>query len=186
LPTGPGEEKRLAASDLKEYYSAMWFPSGKRILFVAAGSDGHPRSYVQNIDGGAASPIGDEVMQAVLVSPDEKLLAGIDSAGGYVLRPLAGGDARPIRGILPSDDLIQWSTDGRFLYVRGPGDSPLEFFRVNLSTGRRELWKRIEATDPVGWIGIQPASVRMTPDGKSYAYSYWKTLTELYLVDNLK
>ena len=186
LPTGPGEEKRLPASDLTEYYSAAWFPSGKRILFVAAGSDAQPRSYVQDIDGGAVRPIGDEIIQAVLISPDEKLLAGIGSAGGYVLRPVAGGDTRPIRGLLPNDDLIQWSADGRFLYVRGAGDSTLEFFRVNLSTGRRELWKRIEPADPVGWIGIQPAAVRMTPDGKSYAYSYWKTLTELYLADNLK
>jgi hypothetical protein len=26
----------------------------------------------------------------------------------------------------------------------------------------------------------------MTPDGRSYAYSYWKVLTELFLVDGLK
>jgi eukaryotic-like serine/threonine-protein kinase len=186
LPTGPGEEKRLATSDLKEYYSATWFPSGRRILFVAAGSDAQPRSYVQDVDGGAPRPIGDQIMQAVLVSPDEKLLAGIGSAGAYVLRSVDGGDVRPIRGVLPSDDLIQWSSDGRYLFVRGPGDSSLEFFRIDLVTERRELWKRIEPADPVGLIGIQPAAVRITPDGKSYVYSYWKTLTELYLVDNLK
>jgi Tol biopolymer transport system component len=186
LPTGPGEEKRLAPSGLTEYYSAAWFPSGKRVLFVAAGSDAQPHSYVQDVYGGAARPISDETMQAVLVSPDEKLLAGIGSAGDYVLRPVDGGQTQPIRGALPGDDLIQWSADGRFLYVRGPGDSSLEFFRVNLATGRREPWKRIEAADPVGLIGIQPGAVHMTPDGRSYAYSYWKTLTELYLVDSLK
>jgi eukaryotic-like serine/threonine-protein kinase len=186
LPTGSGEEKRLPVSDLTEYYSATWFPGGHRILFVAAGSDAHPRSYVQDIDGGAPRAVGDETMQAVLVSPDEKLLAGIGSAGGYVLYPIDSGVTRPIRGALPGDDLIQWSADGRFLYVRAPGDSSLEFFRVNLATGRRELWKRIEPADPVGLIGIQPAAVHMTPDGRSYTYSYWKTLTELYLVDNLK
>jgi serine/threonine protein kinase/Tol biopolymer transport system component len=186
LPTGPGEEKRLAASGLKEYYSAAWFPRGKRILFVAAGSDAQPHSYIQDVDGGIARAIGNDTMQAVLISPDEKWLAGIDSVNGYVLRPVDGGEARPIRGALPGDDLIQWSADGRFIFVRAPGDSPLEFVRVNLATGRREPWKRIEAADPVGLIGIQAAAVHMTPDGKSYAYSYWKTLTELYLVDNLK
>jgi Tol biopolymer transport system component len=186
LPTGPGAEKRLAASGLKEYYSAVWFPSGKRILFVAADSDTKPRSYIQDIDGGIARPISNETLQAVLVSPDEKLLAGIGSAGRFVLRPIDGGETRPIRGALPGDELIQWSADGRFLYVRAPGDSSLEFFRVNLATGRRESWKEIDVADPVGLIGIQPAAVRMTPDGKSYAYSYWRTLTELYLVDNLK
>ena len=186
LPTGPGEEKRLAASGLKEYYSAAWFAGGKRIVFVAAGSDAHPHSYIQDVDGGGARPVGDGTMQAVLISPDEKWLAGIDSAKGYVLWPVDDGEARPIRGVRPGDDLIQWSADGRFIFVRAPGDSSLEFFRIDLAMGRREPWKRIEAADPVGLIGIQPAAVHITPDGRSYAYSYWKTLTELYLVDNLK
>ena len=64
LPTGPGEEKRLPPSGLTEYYSATWFPGGHRILFVAAGSDAQPRSYIQDVDGGDARPIADEEMQA--------------------------------------------------------------------------------------------------------------------------
>ena len=190
LPTGPGEEKRLLPSGLTEYYSAAWFPDGKRILFVAAGSatgsNAQPRSYVQDVDGGEARAITDDTVQAVLVSPDGKLLAAVDAAGDYELRPVDGGEPRPIRGALPGDELVQWSSDGTFLYVRGMDDSAVEFFRVNLVTGRREPWKRVEAADPVGLIGIQPAAVHMTPDGRSYVYSYWKTLTELYLVDGLK
>ena len=186
LPTGPGEEKSLPSSGLNEYYSARWFPDGKRILLVAAGSDGKPRSYVQDLDGGGAKAITDETVQAVLVSPDGKLFAAIDAAGHYELRPVNGGEPRPIRGALSGDELVQWSADGRFLYVQGLDDSAVEFFRLNLVTGRRESWKRVEAADPVGLIGIQPASVHITPDGKSYVYSYWKTLTELYLADNLK
>jgi Tol biopolymer transport system component len=186
LPTGPGEEKRLPASSLKEYYSAAWFPDGKRILFVAAGTDGHPRSYVQNLDGGAAVPIGDETLRAVLVSPDGKFLAGMNSARDYVLHSVSAGNSHPIRGVSPGDDLIQWSSDGRFLYVRGPDESSLDFFRLDLATGRRQPWKRIQPADAVGMIGIQSAAVHMTPDARSVAYSYWKTLTELYLVENLK
>jgi Tol biopolymer transport system component len=186
LPTGAGGEKRLPASGLKEFYSATWFPSGRRILFIAAGADAKPHSLVQDIDGGTARPISDDTMQAVLVSPDEKLLAGIDSEGRCALRALDGGKTQPIRGTLPGDDLIQWSSDGRFLYVRAAGDSSLDFFRVDLATGSRGPWKKIEVTDKVGLIGIQSAAVHMTPDGKSVAYSYWKTLTELYVVDNLK
>jgi Tol biopolymer transport system component len=186
LPTGPGEEKLLPSSGLTEYYSAAWFPDGKRILFVAAGFGSQPRSYVQDVDGGEARAITDETVQAVLVSPDGKVLAAADAAGGYQLRAVEGGPLRPIRGSLPGDELVQWSADGRFLYVRGMSDSAVEFFRIDLSAGRREPWRKIEAADPVGLIGIQPASVHMTPDGRSYAYSYWKVLTELYLVDSLK
>jgi len=186
LPIGPGEAKPLPSSGLTEYYSAAWFPNGKQILFVAAGSDGRPRSYVQHVDDGEARAITDETVQAVLVSPNGEMVAAIGATGDYELRPINGGERRPIRGVLPGDELVQWSADGRFLYVRGPGDSAVEFFRLNLASGRREPWKAIKAADPVGLIGIQPASVHMTPDGGSYVYSYWKTLTELYLVDNLK
>lgn len=186
LPTGPGEERALPSSGLTEYYSASWFPDGRRILFVAAGSDTQPHSYIQDVGGGQARTVGDGTVQAVLVSPDGKDLAGIGPGGDFEMLPVDGGEPRPIRGVLPGDDLVQWSSDGRFLYLQGSGDSAVEFFRVSLATGRRESWKKAEAADPVGLIGIQPAAVRMTPDGRSYVYSYWKTLTELYLVDGLK
>jgi Tol biopolymer transport system component len=140
LPTGPGEEKRLTPTGLTEYYSATWFPNGKRILFVAGSSDGQPRSYVQDVDGEARA-ITDETEQAVLVSPDGKLLATAGAEGRFQLRPVDGGEPRPIRGALPGDELVQWSADGRLLYSRGPGGSTCDFFRVDLSTGRRTPWK---------------------------------------------
>jgi len=186
LPTGAGEEKLLPPAGLNEYYSAAWFPDGKRILFVAGSSDAGPRSYVQNVDGGEARAITDEAAQAILISPDGKTLAATDAGADYEMLDVDGGKPRQIRGPLPGDELIQWSGDGRFLYVRAPGDSAVEFFRIELATGRRDPWKRAEAGDPVGLLGIQPATVHMTPDGKSFVYSYWKALTELYLVDKLK
>jgi hypothetical protein len=133
-----------------------------------------------------ARPVGDENFRAILVSPDEKWLAGIDATGSLIVSNIDGGGARPLRGALPDDDPIQWSVDGRFLYIRGGNGSTIEFYRIDLASGNRQLWKRIEPADSVGLIAIQPAAVHITPDGRSYAYSYWKTLTELYLVDNLR
>ena len=187
LPTGPGEEQPMPSAGLTEFYSATWFPDGKRVLFVAAGSDGKPRSYIEDVNGGEARAITEETVQAVLVSPEaESSPGGHWPRGDFELRPIDGGQPRPIRGALPGDDPIQWSADGRFLYVIGMDNSTVEFFRLNLATGRRERWKKMELADPVGMIGIQPAAVRITPDGRSYVYSYWRTLTELYLVDHLK
>ena len=115
LPTGPGDEKPLPSSGLVEYYSAAWFPDGRRILFVAAGSDLQPRCYIQDVDGGAAHAISDETVQSALVSPDGKLLA-VGADGDFQLRPSDGGEPRPIRGPLLGDELIQWSSDGRFRF----------------------------------------------------------------------
>jgi serine/threonine protein kinase/Tol biopolymer transport system component len=186
LPTGPGNEKRLPASGIVQFYSAVWFPDGKRILIVGEGPDHRPRSYVQDVAGGEARAVTDEPLQATLISPDGRFMAGLGAGGEYELRPVDGGEHHGIAGTLTEDELVQWSPDGRFLYVRGPNDSAIDLFRVDLSSGRREPWKRIEPADPVGLIGIQLASVHVTPDGKSYVYTYWKALTDLYLVDGLK
>jgi len=184
LPTGPGDEQVLPSSGLVEYLSAAWFPDGKRILFVGSGPDLQPRAYIQDIDGGAARAIDDEAVRSALISPSGKLLAVVSGDGEYQLRPV-DGEPQEIHGALPGDQIIQWSSDGRYIFMQGPDDKAIEFFRVNLSTGNREPWKSIGAADPVGMIGFQPNSVHMTPDGKSFVYTYWKVLTELYLVDGL-
>jgi hypothetical protein len=55
---------------------------------------------------------------------------------------------------------------------------------VELATGRREPWKEIAPADLAGVQGIP--TVRFSADGKSYAYSTLRVLSDLYVVDGLK
>jgi len=55
---------------------------------------------------------------------------------------------------------------------------------VDLATGRREDWKELAPSDPAGVKTISP--VRFSADGKSYAYSYYRVLSDLYVVEGLK
>jgi WD40 repeat protein len=121
---------------------------------------------------------------AALLSPDGKTFAAIDRYGEYNLIPLAGGEAKPIDGLVPGDQLLQWSSDGRALYVRAGGDMELEIYRLDLSSGRREVWKDLKPPDPVALIGIptDPGNVRITPDGKHYVYTYWTYSNQLFTV----
>jgi hypothetical protein len=52
-----------------------------------------------------------------------------------------------------------------------------------VATGRKELWKELKTPDPVG---VQIIQVVMTPDGASYAYSFQRDITTLYLADGLR
>lgn len=187
LPTGAGELKRLPNSGIQEYYSGAWFRDGKRILFAGEGSDQIPRSFFQDVDGGEARPVTAAGVLATLISPDEKWLAAY-GPGGYSLLPVGGGEPRPIRGAEPGDDLIQWSGDGRYLYVRRLNDSAVELFRIDLSTGLRSSWETLKVPDKVGLIGIEsgPGAIRMTPDGKSVSYTFWQGRGELYIAEGLK
>jgi Tol biopolymer transport system component len=188
LPTGAGESKVLPRSGIQDYYSGAWFPDGKRILFAGEGSDHIPRSFVQDVDGGEARAVTAEGVRAALISPDGRRLAAYGPAGDYYLAPADGGKPHPIRGAEFGDELIQWSEDSRFLYVRGAEDSRVELFRIDLVSGRRELWKKLEVPDNVGFIAIEtgPGAMRMTPDGKSYVYTFWQARGELYVAAGLK
>jgi len=187
LATGAGEQKQLPRGPIQEYYSATWFPDGKRILFSGLEAGHQPRSYVQDLAGGLPRPITAEATMAALLSPDGKALATLN-VGGFSLCPLDGERCNPILGVLDEDTLLQWSADGRFLYVRGTGDLVLRIYRVNLATGQRELWKDVTPPDPVGLIGIalDPGQVRITPDGKSYVYTYWSVFSDLFVAEKLK
>jgi hypothetical protein len=104
--------------------------------------------------------------------------------GRAVLIRIDGGAARPIAGVSPGEVPTRWSADGRFLYVYSRGELPARMYRVDMTTGRRELWKEIGPSDTAGVTGV--AHVILTPDGASYVYNYARTLSDLYLVDGVR
>ena len=191
LPTGPGEARPLPRAEVVEYHYASWLPDGQQILFTGMEAGHGLRSYVQDISGGQAHPITEEGIIALLVSPDGRRVVALASdrgpGGRYYVSPLDGSDPTPIPGLEPGETPIQWSSDGRALYVRGSGDVDTKIYRVDLSSGRREQLKEI-VPDPVGLLGIEvrPGGVQITPDGKSYVYTYWTALRDLFLAEGLK
>ena len=125
---------------------------------------------------------------AALISPDGKTFAAVDRYGEYNLVPVEGGDSTPIDGLLPGDQLLQWSNDGRALYGRPQDDRELKVFRLDLASGRREIRKESKPSDDVGLVGFstEPGQVRITPDGKSYVYTYWSDLNQLIFLERAK
>ena len=192
LPTGPGEPRLLPRGEINEYHYASWFPDGQRILFTGLVDLGHGlRSYVQDISGGQPQPITEEEIIALLVSPDGKRVVawapdkGPD--GKYYLSPIDGTQSTPIPGLEMGELPIRWSTDGHALYVRASGDftTHINIYRIDLSSGRRELRKEI-VPDEVGFLGFEDRGIKITPDGKSYVYTYWTVLRDLFLAEGLK
>jgi len=53
-----------------------------------------------------------------------------------------------------------------------------------VASGRRELWKELAPVDRAGLNSI--ARVAVTPDGRTYAYSYLRILSFLQLVEGMK
>lgn len=190
LPTGIGEVKRLPRGAIVEYLDwAAWSPDGRRIFFAGQESPDVRRTYVQDIDGGDPRPVTPEGFVGMLLSPDGRTIAAIDRYGEYYLCSLDESvDPRPLAGYVDGDFLLQWSGDGRFLFVREAGNLVLRIHTLELSTGRRQFWKELIPPDPTVLIdiGSDPGQVRITPDGRSYAYTYWTFEGELYVAEGLE
>jgi len=189
LPTGPGEQKLLPRGAIREFFDwAAWSPDTGRIFFAAEEPGHRRRTYVQDIAGGPPQPVTPEGMVGTLLSPDGKLIAGGGRYGEYYLCPVGGGEPQPLEGYADGDALLQWSGDGRSLFVRAAGEMELNIFRLDLESGRRDFWKELTPPQPAGVVGVAtgPGQVRLTPDGKSYVYTYWAAPNEISLAEGLR
>ena len=189
LPTGAGQNRELDASGIKEATSLGWMPDGKEIYF--AGNDGHEwRMYVEKISGGTPQPITPaisvkpEYVEGDLTSPDGKLIFARDLSGKGWLYRLDRGEPQAIPGLMPEDIWVNWTADGRSAYVYQDKRTLAELYRLDLASGKRLLVRTLAPSDSAGLTDVRP--VRITPDGKTYAYSYDRALSVLYLGRDVK
>jgi Tol biopolymer transport system component len=182
LPTEAGQPFALPRGPIVSYQWASWFPDGKRILFSGREASGPARIYVQPVSGGPPRPVsppGFSLRSPHAVSPDGRWAAVVGPGAEGALLPLPGGAPRPIAAMRPGEVQCQWTADGRGIYVWAPGETRTEVWKIDLATGRRDLVRRLEPSDAAGLVNVSGA--RITPDGRTYAYTYDRRLSDLYL-----
>ena len=188
LPTGTGEHRQISPGGIGPEQAAAWFPDSRSIVFAGSEPGRGVRLYVQGIEGGKPRPISPEGVTSALpgfaVSPDGKFVAAVGPQRKGALFPVDGGEVRPIPGLAPGEYPLRFSSDGRSLYAWKRGDVPARVSRIDLETGRREIWKELLPADPAGVERI--SNVLVAPDGKSYAYCFARLLSDLFVVDGLK
>jgi len=184
-PTGAGEPKPIPQDGLRPV-AADWMPDGKRILFAANEPGRGVRLYLLDQAGGKARALTPEGYRLFTgtVSPDGKLVAVQGPDQRRYLYPIDGGEPVILPALTNQDTPQGWTGDGRFLYVAGRRGLPRRVDRVELATGRRELWKNLAPSDSAGVVSV--GGVRITPDGRYYVYGYLRDLSDLYLVDGLR
>jgi hypothetical protein len=61
---------------------------------------------------------------------------------------------------------------------------PAKLWRVDISSGNRDLIKQFTPGDTAGVQGIGP--IQITPDLRHYSYGFARYLTDMYSVKGLK
>jgi len=185
LTTGAGEPKELTNDNVNRGF-AHWFPDGKRVLFSGNEPGKGVRLYVYELASGKSQAITPEGVNGTrfVISPDAQWVAGIGPDQKGYLYPVGGGEPRMINGLIPGEQPITFSSDGRSLYLYQPGELPAKVDRLDLQTGKRTPWKQLMPSDPAGVENIGP--ILLTPDAKNCVYGYHRMLADLYLVEGLK
>lgn len=184
LPTGVGETRELTDNKI-DHFSVAWMPDSKSFVYSTEEPGHGRRTFLQSTEGGSAPrPLTPEGTSGSLISPDGKYLGAIDRKGQRWLYPIAGGEPQKVNiTVAPEENIMSFTSDGKGLFVR-TRTLPVRISRIDIATGRREPWKVIAPADTAGLKSVP--SLRFSSDGKSYAYSSFRILSDLYVVDGMK
>ena len=183
IPTGAGQVRTFQLPNMK-LFSVSWLPNQKQLLIRGAEVGKALRGYVFDMDNSALRPITPEGVRLTAQSSPDGKFAPVSLADGTVwLLPIAGGELRSIAAH-PPERVYGWSADGKSVYVATTGETTNNIYRVNIKTGQRELFGTVSPSDKVGVTYVSPPLV--TPDGKYYAYSYNRQISELFVVEGLQ
>jgi Tol biopolymer transport system component len=181
--------KLLKRPDLDDFYYqpwACWFPNGKKILFSANEHNSGTKLYVQDLKGKPKCITSDyegiEISSPHSISPDGKLIAVIDAEQRVCLYPTKGGKLEPLNNLNSEFLVVRWSEDGKSLFIRKRGLDSTEIYQYELTTNKK---RKVIELAPKDKTGIQEIlRVLMTPNGESYAYSYTRELSDLFILES--
>jgi eukaryotic-like serine/threonine-protein kinase len=192
VPTGAGEERRIELGSFSPE-SATFLPGGAgRLLVGGQLADGKPGLYLVELSDASSSPLAPEGWRWDAISPDGKWIL-CHRQEQLALFPLEGGVARPLS--LPDarredleklgalDNVAGWADDDHTVFTSTSG-VPGRLFRLDLRTFRATLWREVTPPDVAGVRAVSPNLI--SPDGKSYVYTFRRVLSDLYLAEGLK
>jgi len=142
-----------------------------RIFSMQLEEPGEPRpiSPSGEVDGFAVSPDG----STVALTLDRKPM----------LIKLSDGTPRPLPSGKYYELPIAWSSDGKSVFMADMLVGS-EISRLDVATGARTPWKTLLPSDSAGVTRV--TTVRMIDGGRSYAYSYVRRLSQLFVISGLK
>jgi hypothetical protein len=186
LPTGAGTARKIALPGLT-ISSGSILPDG-RTLWIRASEPGKPSvRWILPIEGGTPRLVtAEQWTRGATFMTDGRVAAHMGGGKGFILS-IDGGQRTPLKGLEPEDVMVDSdANDKRHIFVFRPQETPGRIFRIEIETGKRELWKELMPADPVG-VTRASATVAISRDRRSYAYGYVRAITsDLYVLEGLK
>src|SRR4029078_723730 len=138
------------------------------------------RSWLYDMETGNARALTPEGIQNSVLSSDAKFIVAKCLDGGNCIYKIPNGEVEKISGLKPEDLIFGATTEPQSFYVANRATSLSRKIEiVNIFTGERKPWKEIQPPDIAGVV--PPVTMKITPDGSGYVYTYRRVLADMYL-----
>jgi hypothetical protein len=142
-----------------------------RILLHASSPPGTSAGlYVTDGNGTIPKMIMADARGRVGASPDGQSILAIQN-GKRVVHSTAGSESKEMLPLLQGQFPISWASDGQHMFTQELTATGVNPYKVDLQTGRSELWQSIKPKDQIG-LRAMANSVAITHDGRWLAYQY--------------
>ena len=166
-PTGAGTPRRVDNGEFAGLVAASFLGDGSRLVVCGNEPKHAVRCYVRPIAGGTFKPITPEGVSGAVASPDGESIVALSSEG-YRQFSTSDGSSRQVPGLVPGDQVIRYSPDGRFLWTRKPKSQPVHVEQIDIATGARSALLPDFSPPRAGVFSV--AYVALADDPHSYAY----------------
>ena len=182
-PIGPGEAHDLSTPGLIAFDHYVWSDDGRQVVYEAETEQNKWNIYTQAVAGGAPALVKTEGRGAYpVLSPTGEVVALREGRGGIVLFPTKAGQAVALKGAAGNEYPIRFVKGGKALLVADQTGGELLLTVIDVASGHREAWKRIQDNYSSRANQLFVATANL----KYYAYPYPKYSSVLYTVENLR
>jgi len=136
-----------------------------------------------DITGGTPRALTPEGTRGGLLTSDGRFLLTLDDSRQRAFYPLAGGEPKSVKVSIAADERVLSFLENDHTLLVASTTVPMHITKLDIDTGKREPFKDIEPGDLAGLKSIP--SIRFSANGKSYAYSTFRILSDLYIVSGL-
>jgi hypothetical protein len=188
LPTGPGQPRELPNPDGIIVDMTRWLPDGKHLVVAGPTPKTQSRLFLQGIDGTPPKPItppGVEVVRwwTMPIAPDGSRVIARGPDGALGMWRTNGDGVVPLTGLAPGAVPIEFTEDGKGVFVGHQTSNGWSVRRYDLGSGKETPWRDIIASD---LAGMRLTQIYMTPSGRHYVHSYSRLLVDLYVAQGLE
>jgi hypothetical protein len=187
VSTGAAPPRLVPLAGLRQA-TGVCMPDDEHVVVRGREGEREPEAFLVDLASGARRAVAGRDARLPCAC-GRTMIACLDAMGRIQIRALSG-PAHPGAGLAPGLLPLRFTPDGASLLVspvRTTRTEAIRIERVDIATGRRDVVREFKpVADLAGFWMLSPAAVKVTPDGRGYAFSYFQYLHNLYVADGFR